>query len=92
MADLSLLGSGPGLGDARARVMHSGTQERHGVVDSGKLKISREELERLECMVEAAGPWTPLRAGNLCGLSIMLTEGKQMFWLGKFSVIQGSAG
>lgn len=46
--------SGPGLGYTRAQVMQSGTPERHGGVDSGKLRISREELEGLACKVEGA--------------------------------------
>lgn len=45
--------------------MHSGTQERHGVVDSGVLGIPRGELERLECMAEGAGLWTPRRVRDL---------------------------
>lgn len=45
--------------------MHSGTQERHGVEDSGVFGISREELEGLECMAEGVGLWTPQRARDL---------------------------
>lgn len=45
--------------------MHSGTQERHGVEDSGLFGISREELEGLECMAEGVGLWTPQRARDL---------------------------
>ena len=33
-------------------MMHSGTQERYGVVDSGELWIPRAELEGLERMAE----------------------------------------
>lgn len=34
--------------------MQSETPERHGGVDSGKVRISREELEGLACKVEGA--------------------------------------
>lgn len=45
--------------------MHSGTQERHGVVYSGVLGIPRAELEGLECMAEGAGLWTPRKVWDL---------------------------
>lgn len=35
--------------------MHSGTQERHGIVDSGVLDISRTELKWLEYLAEGVG-------------------------------------
>lgn len=61
------LAPGPRAGpkDSRAQSMHSGTQERHGVVDSGVLGIPRAELEGLECMAEGAGLWTPRRIRDL---------------------------
>lgn len=52
-------------GDSRAQIMHSGTQERHSVVDSGVLRIPKERREGLECMAEVVGPWTPQRVGDL---------------------------
>lgn len=39
--------------------MHSGTQERHGVVDSGVLGVPRAGPEGLECMAEGVGLWPP---------------------------------
>lgn len=45
--------------------MYSGTQERHSVVDSGVLGISRVELEGVECMAQEAGLWTPQQVWDL---------------------------
>ena len=69
MADSWPLGFGPGPEDCRAQIIHSGTQERHGVVDSGVLGIPRQSwkhAEGLECMTEGVGLWTPLSVWDLC--------------------------
>lgn len=45
--------------------MHPGSQERHGIVDSGVLGIPTAELEGLECMAKGMGLWAPQKFRDL---------------------------